>query len=178
MTALVIALLGCSQPVAGPERVAAKSYFDLKSYFDGESQRLSGLPKAKKIVTADGKTEERILDSHDFGEDLKIFSNADINRPAWSDKYVADSVFNEQGKLVRLDYATDDTDLRTKKITIEFEEGNVAKVFIENTSITAIADTRQLLTYLPGKGYTIESRQKVAFSDDKTFVVEVQFFGN
>ena len=156
-------------------RTAVKKYFDLKAYFDSETNRMASVGRVKKIATVDGVREEHILDSINFGQELKIFSNADINRPAWSDKYIIDSVFNEQQQLARLEYKSKDDDLRTKQITVEFEAGDVSRVQIENSSNSAIADTRQLLTYLPKVGYIIESGQKVTFAEDNKFVVEVQF---
>ncbi|MEZ4958659.1 MAG: hypothetical protein R2830_02455 [Saprospiraceae bacterium] len=155
-----------------------KKYFDLKGFFNEETKRLETFSTVKKIATVDGVREEHVLDSLNFGQELKIFSNADINRPAWSDKYAIDSVFNEQKQLTRLNYTTEDKDLRTRQITVDFEDGQVLKIFIENSTSSAIADTKQLLTYQPASGYTIESKQAVALSKDNAFLVEVQFLKN
>ncbi len=176
-TFILFALASCSE---NPVNVkpGEQRYFDLKGYFDGEVKRLTGLPKVKKIATVDGQREERIIDSLDFEEELQIFSNADINRAAWSDKYAIDSVFNDQRQLTQLNYTSNDKDLRTQKISIDFSENAVSKIFIENSSSSAVADTKQLLTYEPGVGYTIESHQKVSLTDDNTFLVEVQFLKN
>lgn len=174
---ILFALASCSETPVNV-KPGDKKYFDLKGYFDGEAKRLAGLPKVKKIATVDGQREERIIDSLDFEEELKIFSNADINRAAWSDKYAIDSVFNEQQQLTQLNYTSNDKDLRTQKISIDFNENGVSKIFIENSSSSAVADTKQLLTYQPEAGYTIESHQKVSMTDDNTFLVEVQFLKN
>ncbi len=173
----LLAFAGCSDtPV--DVKLSEQLYFDLKGYFDSEVQRLAKFQKVKKTATVDGQQEERTIDSLNFEEELKIFSNADINRAAWSDKYEIDSVFNQQQQLVQLNYTSKDEDLRTKKISIDFEANAVSKVFIENSTSSAVADTKQLLTYEPEVGYTIESHQKVSFTDDNTFLVEVRFLKN
>ena len=169
--------ISCSETPASV-KPGEKLYFDLKGYFNQEVQRLASFPKAKKIATVDGKQEERMLDSLNFQEELKIFSGTDINRAAWSDKYAIDSVFNEQRQLIQLNYTANDKDLRTQNISIDFEENAVSEIFIENSSSSTVADTKQLLTYRPGEGYTIESHQKVSFTEGNTFLVEVQFLKN
>jgi len=176
---LFLVFYSCSDtPTIVAQPGAKLLYFDLKGYFDQEVKRLADFTRVKKIATVDGQREEQTLEAHDFALDLKIFTDADINRASWSDKYVVDSVFNNQRQLVRLDYTANDMDLRTQKISIEFEEGNVSKIFIENSSSSAVADTKQLLTYRPSSGYAIESRQKVALSGDHVFLVEVQFLSH
>lgn len=177
---LVIVALFCSCAEQEGEmgRTVQKKYFDLQAYFNGEIKRIESVGQVKKIATVDGVREEHLLDHVNFDQELKIFSNADINRPAWSDKYSIDSVYNEKKELVSLVYKTKDEDLRTKQIVVDFDAGHVSRIQIENTSNSAIADTRQLLTYVPKSGYTIESGQSVTFSEDNTFLVEVQFLGD
>ena len=152
-----------------------KTFFDLKGYFDGEFQRLHSKGKAKKIVMAGGKQEVMIMDSIDFKRELGVFSGSDINRPAWSDKYVVDSSFNEQKELVQLQFNAIDNKLKTRKILVDFEKAAVTKVFIENITSSSIATSSQVLTYEPNLGYAIESHQKVAMTDDQHFKVTVQF---
>lgn len=165
---------GCSDaPVS--LRPDQKAYFNLKDYFEQEEKRLAAFPKVKKIANVDGQQNERVIDSLPIGVELKVFSNADINRPAWSDKYAIDSIFNDRKQLIQLKYTAKEKDLRTQHITIDFEEGAVKKVFIGNGSFTFVASTEQFLTYLPDEGYKIESRQKVAFTQGDTFLIDVRF---
>lgn len=167
-------LLSC-QSGTKPGRKAEKSFFDLKAYFESETQRLANGNKAKKIVAVGDKKEEQVLDSINYRQELGIFSASDINRPAWSDKYKTDSIFNDEKELVRLDYTAANEKLKTRKISIGFERQTVASVFIENNTASAIASSRQLLTYRPTVGYTIESHQDAALTDDQFFSIEVQF---
>lgn len=171
---LFFLLSGCSETPA-EVKPDNRRYFDLKGFFDQEIQQLSRVTKVKKIAVVDGVREERIIDSLNFEDELEIFSNADINRPAWSDKYRIDSIFNDEKQLAQLRYTATDEDLRTQKILVDLEMDKVSKIFIENSSSSVVADTRQLLTYIPATGYIIESHQQVTFTDDNSFLIEVQY---
>ncbi len=155
-------------------KTGKKIYFDLQSFFDQEIERLAGV-QVKKTTSVGAESEERILDETDFERDLKIFSQNDINRPAWSDSYQIDSAFDGRGSLQQLSYTALDPDMKTQSILVDFNGEAVSKIFIENSSSTTVAQTKQILTYEPTKGYSIESHQKVAFTDDNIFLIEVSF---
>ncbi len=159
----------------GMGEVGTKRHFDLKGYFEGEVQRLGRKGRAKKMVVAKGTVETRSQDSVDFQRELGMFSASDINRPAWSDKYVVDSLFDKQKQLVHLKITSLDKSLKTQSLEIDFRQGVVSKVQIRNNTINAIASSNQILTYEPALGYTIESNQKVSFSDSQDFKIQVLF---
>ncbi len=153
-----------------------KRYFDLDGFFKNEMKRLSGRP-AQKTASVNGKLETHSLDSIHLHRELSLFSNSGINRPAWSDKYKVDSVFNEQKNLTGLRYAALDEALKTQSISIELEGKDVRKISIENTTESAIATTRQLLVYQPEKGYSIRNAQEVVGADSAIYLVKVIFSG-
>jgi hypothetical protein len=168
--------VSCQQAPKGDASIGiAKPYFDLKAYFNSEVTRLHGKGKAKKMVSVANEQEEKLIDSIDFLRELTVFADADINRPAWSDSYLVDSSFNEQKELVRLSYKAIDNKLKTQGIEVDFERNSVSRILIENKVVNSITASSQTLLYQPTVGYTIESRQKVAFSDEQVFKVEVRF---
>jgi hypothetical protein len=164
------------EPVASNVVSGQKNFFDLKGYFDGEIQRLQSIgSRAKKVVLANGKHEEQIVHSINFQQELSVFSESDVNRPAWSDKYVVDTAFNEQRQISHLHIKAIDEKLKTHKIDIDFKNTFVTRILIENNSSSSIASSSQVLIYEPRFGYSIESNQKVAMSDGQIFKVVVQF---
>lgn len=155
-----------------------KQFFDLKSFFEHEAERLKGT-RIKKIATVDNRQEVEIRDSTDFSRELKPFAENDINRPAWSDKFQADSIYYEQNVLSQLRYKAIDDKMKTQQIVIDFDSSQaVSKIFIESGSFSAVADTRQVLNYEPKKGYTIESSQKIVLTDKSVFQIQVLFVEN
>lgn len=155
--------------------VGASQHFDLKGYIDGEVQRLGMKGKARKLVVAEGKEESKIMDSVDFNRELDIFSMSDINRPAWSDYYIADSNFNDKKQLVHLEIKSLDKTLKTQRIGIDYQNGVVSKIHVQNNAASPIASSYQILTYEPAYGYSIESHQRVTFAGVRTFKTQVQF---
>ena len=174
---MVLLAFGCSKfsPSETAEQLEVKSYFDLEGFFEKEKERLAGQQNFKKTVIVNGETEVNETAEIDFEKELTIFSNSDINRPAWSDKYSVDSIFNEKKELVHIGYETSDEKLRTRKMAVDFNGGAVSKIQIENMTSTAIANAQQSLTYEPAKGYAIESRQKVKTVDGVVLRIEVSF---
>ncbi len=174
----LITLFSCGEN-SSPEnaRKGEQLFFDLRGYFDKEAQRLKGRT-VKKAASIDGRREEQIQDSLDFARELKIFSENDINRPAWSDSYQIDSTFNGQGELVQISYTANSEKLKTRKIQIDFADQAVSKIYIESGTSSAVADTKQKLVYDPSGGYSIERFQQVALTDGNTFLVEVEFREN
>lgn len=174
---LVVFLSSCSDfsPSETTAQLKQKKYFDLAGYFETQIERLGQRDDFEKSTSVNGIVETQSNAQVDLEKELAIFSSADINRPAWSDKYEVDSTFNEQKELVNLRYQTSDEKLRTRQIFIEFEKGEVSKIEIENLTSSTIANTEQTLTYEPNQGYAIESRQKVQTIDEAVLRIEVKF---
>ena len=174
-TVLFLFLVESCSSESKPVSAEVKPFFDLKLYFDSEVQRLHSFGKARKIVLADGKHEEMMVDNVQFERELDVFSGSDINRPSWSDKYMVDSLFDEKMELAQLVFNANDNNLKTRKVTVDYERTAVAKVSIENNTSSFIATSSQVLTYRPTIGYSIESHQKVATRGGQVFKVEVKF---
>ncbi|MEK7254564.1 MAG: hypothetical protein AAB316_07460, partial [Bacteroidota bacterium] len=108
-----------NQPSGESKSDSSQPFFDLKGYFNQEVQRLANIRSIKKTAVVDGQKEEKMLDTLNFEQELKIFSDNDINRPAWSGKYQMDSIFNENKELVKLNYTASDESLKTQKMEID-----------------------------------------------------------
>jgi len=168
-------LVSACQPTSDSAILLESRFFDLKGYFEQEIQRLGEKGKAQKQVMVDGKKEERGVDSVDFRKELNVFASSDINRPAWSDAYKVDSVFNKSGEVLRLGISALDKNLKAQQITIDYFDRNVSKIFIENVSKNPITTAIQRLTYMPSAGYIIESHQDIHVGGEHDFKVEVHF---
>jgi len=171
----MIFLASCAKGPVPENKPEVNHFFSLKDYFTQEVQALSSVNKVKKTTAVNGEKEERILKDIDFAPELKAFSEADINRQAWTDKYNIDSLFSDDKILTKLTYTAIDLKLKTKHVEIDFKNNAVRKIFIENSMSSAVAKTRQLLTFEPGVGYSFLSTQNVILTSNDTFLVEVRF---
>lgn len=172
----ILILAGCQEPIVeGQEPLQGKSFFDLSAYFAQEIESLTQQTEVKKSVSINGQEEEKVIKKPDFSQELSVFIKSDINRTAWIDKYQVDSIFNEQKELTQLTYSALEEKLRTRKVEIFFNKKQVKKVNIVNTTTNIIAQTEQILTYLPKKSYSIRSIQNVLFSTSRILEVNVNF---
>ena len=178
VSALLILIFNGCQPDQLSQNKNAKStfnYFDLKGFMKEETDRISKMASYTKVVYLNGEEETKKLTQMNLENELKPFSDSDINKPAWAGKYNIDSTFNEKEELVGLVYTSDDKKLKTKKISVDFESGKVIKVFIENAANSTVANTHQALTYQPDIGFSIESKQDVSLLDENYFKIKVLF---
>jgi len=172
---LWIGLMGCqkdsSQAVSIPP-----TFFDLSDFFKKEQATLSKkITVLSKKITINGKVEKQRLDSFDLNKELAIFIAADINRPSWLDQYRVDSLKDNQDVLKTLKYSALKDNLKTKELTISYEQGEVVEIYIKKAISTMAATSFQELSYYKGKGYTNRNEQAMIFSEANDIQLEVKF---
>lgn len=169
--------IGCGNVGTAKNEIkqGAIKYFDLRGFVETEAERLEGGTSFTKTVFVNGEQETKSLSHIDAKAELMPFSNSDINKPAWSDQYEIDSVFNQNKELISLHYQSKDKKLKTKRMSIDFQKTKVVKVYIENATESSVATTYQTLVYRPDEGFSIESKQDVSMMDENQFKVEVSF---
>lgn len=166
-------LLGCI-PEETAEAVELKPFFDLQAFIDAEVERLeSDVPRADKSVTFNEETESHEAMELNYEDELAIFRNADINRPAWLEKYSIDST--REGSRVRVEYVALDTTLAVRSMRVIEEGEQVVQIEVENQTGTVLSDGRQLLRYEPATGYLIDSYQDRRFGESLDTRIEVSF---
>ena len=173
MAGIFLSVTACSPSVK--EGALAKPYFDLKGYFLQEAERLSGESGFSKTVNLDGQVEQQTLDSLNWSTEFQAFADADINLPAWYDKYSIDSTFTENGLLSSLRYMVQDSSLNTKIIAINFIAGVPNLIEIERQSNSPLAQTYKKLEYKPATGYTILNKQRLRLAEEKEVLVTVSW---
>jgi len=65
--------------------------------------------------------------------------------------------------------------LKTKVLSIDFQNNAASKIVIEKSTDNTIAQSKQSLTYDIAKGYTIQSEQTLSLSSTKTVIVNVTY---
>lgn len=177
MVFVVLLVTACTPdtPAAAP-KINAKPYFDLKGYFEEQIKNLSASqPKVSKKVSLSGKLEELTPDTLDYAQELRSFADADINKPAWLDKYAIDSLKDATGSLQTLRYKALAEDLKIKLIEVNFNQNIPERIYIAKKLNTAVANSEQELVYMPGKGYKLTNKQQAAYSTADLIGVEVNW---
>ena len=159
---LCLSFIACQKDIP-PSTSLTDSFFDLPDFFKKEQQALSNkITVLHKKITINGKIEEQRLDSFDLSQELAAFTAADINRPTWLDQYQVDSLKDAQGLLKTLKYSAMKDNLKTKNLTITYNDGQVEEIYIKKAISTMAAESFQELTYYKGKGYTNYNEQSMA----------------
>lgn len=136
---------------------------------------MQSLSSIQKTVSIDSKEEQKRIENVDFSKELEVFTQSNINKSSLLEKYKVDSLFNAKQELQQLSYSAQDPKLRTRNLSVFFDNKTVSKIEILNTTQNLIAQTGQELTYIPKEGYTIKNEQKIVFSEPKTMMVKVRF---
>ena len=172
----LLLLTGLSQCAPPPAPAGSlPTFFDLVGYFEAEIDRLAALGPVSKTTIVNGAEATQDGITLDFRTDLAPFISADINRPAWLDKYTIDSLTTPDGSLRQLTYTAVEEDLFTRLLVVHFDGPRVDSIYIEKGSELMIADTKRRLTYVPARGYSLDGAQRVVLASDNSIYVEVRF---
>jgi len=154
--------------------ISLSGFFDLKEYFKLQQKELIKVQAFRKTIRLDKQIEEKTLTDLNVVEELAIFSNSDINKNAWFDKYTIDSIL-QKNQLVALHYNAIDKKLKTKKLSIYFTEASVDSIHILNQANNIVVNSSQTLKYIPSKGYHIFSNQMLTSQPEHALTVDVEF---
>jgi hypothetical protein len=157
-TSVLLLLCGsyaCNKPEI-KETGAELKYFDIKEYFNKEAQRLTRQnPMVDKTVAHNGAAENKKLKITSWAKELNLFTESDINKPAWKLSYNVQA--NDDSVVYKAKYP----ELKTREIVIRKKSGQVTEVAIVNNTHNILYNTTEKLVYAPGGYYLIEKMQKV-----------------
>lgn len=158
-----------------PNDLKQDYFFDLKSYIEGEITKLNEQqPRIEKSIQLRDKTEVKQFDSLDYKKELSVFSQADINKAAWTDKYEADTLY-EQGTIAKISYQAIDPSLKTNLLEISFTNDNINHIYVKAITESLVANVYKEMNYWPGKGYQLVSAQSTVLSDTTAVAIDAQF---
>lgn len=172
---LFVACMGCQSTSTS---TAAKQYFDLAGYINSQVESLQKVSaRADRTVSLNGKSETAIVSPKDWQEELSIFAESDINKPAFVGKYVIDTVQNKDGGQ-QISYTATEPKLKTQKITLQFAPQapqTPTVIVIENATDNSLYRISEQLVYEYRKGYSVKSHQTVKFLQPQYIYVVTNF---
>jgi hypothetical protein len=142
-------------------------FFDLKGYFHADSLRLTKLKHLTlKTVTHNGITETKKVHIANWGTELNLFSQSDINKPAWSNSY---TVTNDGNAII---YKAKEPQLRTREIVISKQGNKIRWIMIYNNTKNTLYQSTEKLSYFPDSVYIIQKYQKVRLLGANTYIIK------
>ncbi|PWK77935.1 hypothetical protein LX99_02820 [Mucilaginibacter oryzae] len=142
-------------------------YFDLKAFFRADSARLASVnPAVIKTVTHNGVTEAKTVHIGNWSQELNLFIQSDINRPAWKNSYLVSA-----GDSAII-YSARTPELKTRRIIIKKIGEKVQWILIYNHTKNLLYETNEKLSYFPDSLYRIEKSQHVKLMGRNDYKVQ------
>jgi hypothetical protein len=149
------------------ETGAALTYFDIKAFLKADTGRLNhSAPLVLKTVVHNGIQETKKVKIADWGQELSLFAESDINRPTWKNSY---TIIDNDEFLI---YEAKSLELRTREILIKRERGKIKWILISNRTKNTLYQTYEKLTYYPDSLYLIEKRQHIRLMGNNSYMIK------
>ena len=142
-------------------------YFSLADYFGKEATRLQQQrPRISKTVMKNDAEEQQHIYVADWNKEFALFIEADINKPAWQNSYLVDSVG------LSVTYTSVDSALRTAEILVERSEtGAVTHIHVTSRVSNMLYQSNEQLDYYVDSLYRITKTQDVRFIGKSHYTV-------
>ena len=141
-----------------------KAFFDIKGFFEADSARLTKEnPLVTKTVIHNKASETQKVHISDWGTELSLFIQSDINRPAWRDSYNV----NVTDNITR--YTAKDPSLKTQGVLLKMENGKLKWIMIVNHTKNILYENSEKLSYFPDSLYVIAKKQSVRILGTSTY---------
>ncbi len=167
---IVLLLTGCNpKSLDSPKR-----YFDLAQFAKAEAQRLEKQHLLVTIKVSEGnKSESQTRTNINWEEQLKFLADADINRPAWVDKYTVDTMVLDKNQI--LTYLATEANLTVRKIVLTFspETKECVGITLEKSTENFLYSSWQKVYYTPGSQLNIYGHLSVPWLVDKDYATDL-----
>lgn len=145
-------------------------YFDLQNYFKSEISRLKTKSLTlTKTVYINQPPEKKQIKINNWATELELFTESDINKPAFKNSYSKDS------SATKIVYTAKNEDLKTQRITIYVQNQKPTFINIINQQNNYLFKSLENLKYYPQKAYIINKKQKLLFWDAEVYEVKGLF---
>ena len=177
---LLLAATACERPA--PPVAAPGAPYNLTEYLQQQQQHLQEeQPMVLKSVTTEGKPTETIQTSEiDWEDELSVFLEADLNRPALREYYTRQEQVLANGNLVVEYNRVADAEPLVHYLRLELtpdKELRQLNARIQDQNILFFSRRNIQLTAGPGggniSGYRVEGVQKLVLSDSLHYRVDV-----
>ncbi|MDN5202014.1 hypothetical protein QQ008_11590 [Fulvivirgaceae bacterium BMA10] len=181
---LLMMVSGCLTQTSENQRDVVKKYFDLEGLVEDQISILDSLnPDIVKKAEIDDASEQKELGNIDWEKELKLFRNADLNKPKLLDLYeVKTSDVENQKKYTEYKNISEDPDgVVSLKIFGKRNTELPSRIeidFIEKN--TLYFSRRHMILYLEGDQdgqaritrYTIQGIEKILLGDSIRFALD------
>lgn len=173
LNSLFLINVSCSEKKKTENR--ENKFFNLKKYFEKESQRLDKQkPKITKFAKLNDLIDTLKTKEINWKSELEIFANADINKPAWQDSYKIDTI-KKENNILKISYLAKNEELAVKEILLKKQANKIAEIKIKTKNQNILFENQQELIYFPDSLIIIKGSQDLIFSSPNDFKIRIEF---
>lgn len=151
----------CSNPA---EKAQKHLYFEWKQFLQAEITRLKSInPPIRKSIILNEKKEEKTLHQVNFENELSLFLDADLNKPAFENSY--DNL--SENNIIWYSLKKEEN-LKVKKVLIHLDNAEMpenVEIVIQEKNILFSTEKKLNMHFTEGKlqTYSIEGTQQLAW---------------
>lgn len=177
---LLLALTACERPSPPVDADAADSY-NLSAYIAQQQERLQAeKPMVLKSVTTEEKPTETIQTTAiDWEDELSVFADADLNRPALQEYYTKEERVLPDGSIVLEYRKAEDAEPLVHYLRLEMTSDRVLRqlnALIQDQNMLFYSRRNIRLTADPAtgdiSGYRVKGVQKLVLSDSLHYRID------
>lgn len=176
----LLAFTACENMAEESKRFS--EYFDVDSLLDNQRILLSEWKvRVNKFARLDGKedTANYLLDSLRFSQEFSAFRKANINKPAYDDRYKESIGHSNDEKIITYTPVKNSDDLEVKHLKIKYRDNYIQEIEALVEENHWLYDSKRTFTMsfssvngvMQITHFSIEGSQKMILRDRVTFIV-------
>lgn len=172
----MVVLAACSKDPTEVYYEEQRSYFDLPTFIDAQINNLKKKGQwVRKHVRKDG--HEHIIERGDIDwkEELDLFIESDINRPAWRGEFKVDTIDLEREYVITYKSENKEIPVRNVVVTIDKDSGQCLKITVDRRSKNFLYQSDQSIYFTTGEGYMMKGKLSVSYLFDSEYSIETEF---
>ncbi len=172
---LILLLASCSDP-AEVYYEDQRYYYDLPSFMTKQVTELNEKQqRVRKHVTKDGHSHIIEYGDIDWNEELEVFIESDINRPAWRGAFKVDTISLEREFIITYKSSNDQIPVKNVVVTIDKDTRQCLQVTVDRITENFLYSSDQSLFFTPGEGYMMKGKLSVSYLFDSEYSIESEF---
>lgn len=151
-------------------------YYDIPAFFTSQIDNLKSKGQwVRKQVTKDGHSHIIERGNIDWSEELGVFLDSDINRPAWRGEFKVDTIKLEREYVVTYKTSNDQIPVKNVVLTIDKDSKQCLKLTVDRRTENFLYKSDQSLYFTTGEGYMMKGKLSVSYLFDSEYSIDTEF---
>lgn len=151
-------------------------YYDLPSFMSRQVDNLQNKGQwVRKHVTKDGHSHIIERGDIDWEEELDLFIESDINRPAWRGEFKVDTINLEREYVITYKTVNKQIPVKNVVVTIDKDTRQCLKLTVDRSTKNFLYTSDQSLYFTTGEGYMMKGKLSVSLLFDSEYSIESEF---